>query len=200
VFVDPSAAVDAAVAVQSALRAEPWTLPEPLKVRIGIHSGPAELRDGDYFGTPVNRAARLTGAAHGGQVVVSHATEELLADGEITLIDLGEHALRDLVRRERIFQVVAPGLESEFPPLETSVAAVGNLPAQVNSFVGREDDFPRVLDTFVDARVVTLSGTGGVGKTRLAIQVAFDLQPRFAHGAWLCELAAADHADAMAQV
>ncbi len=115
VFRDPGAAVEAAVAAQVALGAEIWPLPEPLRVRMGIHSGPAELRDGDYYGTAVNRAARVMSTAHGGQIVVSHATRELLADDHIELLDLGEHALRDLGRRERIFQVLHPDLESGVP-------------------------------------------------------------------------------------
>ncbi len=199
-FHDPGPAVAAAVAAQLALGAEPWSLPERLRVRMGIHSGPAELRDGDYYGTPVNRAAWVMGAAHGGQVVVSHATEELLADGDVELLDLGEHALRDLGRRERLFQVLHPQLEHEFPPLASLAAFAGNLPVQLTSFVGRDDDVERVVELLRDERLVTLAGTGGVGKTRLAVQVAAEVLPRFGNGAWMCELAAADDADAMAFV
>ena len=115
-------------------------------------------------------------------------------------LDLGEHALRDLGRRERIFQVLHPELEREFPPLASLAAFAGNLPVQVTSFVGRDDDVARVVALLGDVRLVTLAGTGGVGKTRLAVQVAADVLPRFADGAWMCELAAADDADAMAQV
>src|SRR6185436_14448741 len=104
-------AIDASVAAQVALTNEPWSETGPLLVRMGIHSGPAELRDGDYYGTAVNRAARVMSAAHGGQILVSHATTELLIDGRVELVDLGEHALRDLGRRERIFQVLHPQLE-----------------------------------------------------------------------------------------
>src|SRR5829696_7033520 len=200
VFRDPGCAVDAAVAAQLAIGAEEWSTPEPLRVRMGIHSGPAELRDGDYYGTPVNRAARVMSTAHGGQIVVSHATKELLADGQIELLDLGEHALRDLGRRERIFQVLHPDLERDFPPLASLDAFAGNLPVQVTSFVGRDDDVARVVRSLDDARLVTLAGTGGVGKTRLAVQVAAELLPQFAGGAWMCELAAADDVDTMTQV
>jgi predicted ATPase/class 3 adenylate cyclase len=200
VFGEPAAAVDAAVAAQLALGATSWPLPEPLRVRMGLHSGPAESRDGDYYGTSVNRAARLMSAAHGGQVVVSHATEQLLAETRIELLDLGEHTLRDLGRRERIFQVVHPGLEREFPPLASLGSFLGNLPAQTDSFVGREDDLARIAALLETARLVTLAGTGGVGKTRLAVQVAAEVLPRFAGGAWMCELAAADDAESMAQV
>ncbi len=200
VFRDPACAVDAAVSAQLALGAEEWSIPEPFRVRMGIHSGPAELRDGDYYGTPVNRAARVMSAAHGGQIVVSHATKELLSDGHVELLDLGEHALRDLGRHERIFQVLHTELERDFPPLASLAAFAGNLPVQVTSFVGREADVARVVTALDDARVVTLAGTGGVGKTRLAVQVAAEVLPRFAAGAWMCELAAADDADSMTQV
>jgi predicted ATPase/class 3 adenylate cyclase len=198
VFRDPGPAVDAAVAAQLALSAEEW--PIPMRARMGIHTGPAELRDGDYYGTPVNRAARVMSAAHGGQIVVSHATEELVADGHTELLDLGEHALRDLGRRERLFQVVHPELDHDFPPLTSLAAFAGNLPVQVTSFVGRDDDVARVVALLGESRLVTLAGTGGVGKTRLAVQVAAEVLPRFSDGAWICELAAADDAEAMVQV
>jgi predicted ATPase len=167
---------------------------------MGVHSGPAELRDGDYYGTPVNRAARVAGAAHGGQIVVSHATRELLADDHVELLDLGEHSLRDLGRRERIFQVIHPELERDFAPLASLAAFSGNLPVQVTSFVGREADVARVVEVLDEARLVTLAGTGGVGKTRLAVQVAAEVLPQHPDGAWMCELAAASDADSMAQI
>src|SRR5262249_44066335 len=155
-----------------ALAAEDWPVPEPLVARMGIHSGPAEVRDGDYFGTAVNRAARLMGVAHGGQIVVSLATEELLEDGQVELVDLGEHTLRDVARPEHVFQVVHPGLVRDFPRLSSLEAVVGNLPAQVTSFVGRERDLANVMSLAQERRLVTLTGVGGVGKTRLALEVA----------------------------
>ena len=200
VFGNASNAVAAAVAAQLALGAEDWPLPEPLRVRMGIHSGTAEVRDDDYFGTAVNRAARLMGIAHGGQIVVSLATEELVEDGAVELVDLGEHRLRDVARPEHVFQVVHPGLAREFPRLLSLDAFAGNLPTQVTSFVGRDDDVARVATSLDDASLVTLTGTGGVGKTRLAVQVAAEVVAGFADGAWLCELAAVDDGDAMAQV
>ena len=112
-------ALDAAVASQLALGAELWGATGPLVVRMGVHTGPAELRDGDYYGTAVNRAARLMSVAHGGQIVVSLATEELVQESGVELADLGEHALRDLARAERVFQVVHPDLEREFPALRS---------------------------------------------------------------------------------
>jgi predicted ATPase/class 3 adenylate cyclase len=193
-------AIEAAVGAQVALLAEPWGAPGPLRVRMGIHSGPAEVRDGDYDGTTVNKAARLMSIAHGGQIVMSLATEELVQEGEVELVDLGEHALRDLARPERVFQVANPGLLREFPRLSSLGTFAGNLPVQVSSFVGREDDVARIVASLEDASLVTLTGTGGVGKTRLAVQVASEVVPRFADGAWFCELAAVDDADAMAQV
>ena len=200
VFASARDAIGAAVGAQLALGAEPWGVPGPLRVRMGLHSGPAEVRDGDYYGTVVNRAARLMSVAHGGQVVVSLATEELVQDDDVELVDLGEHALRGLARPERVFQVAHPGLAREFPRLSSLDAFAGNLPVQVTSFVGRDDDVARIVALLDDASLVTLTGTGGVGKTRLAIQVAAEVVPRFADGAWFCELAAVDDGDAMAQV
>ncbi len=176
------------------------TLTGPLRVRMGIHSGHADVREGDYYGTAVNKAARLMSAAHGGQIVVSLATEELVPDGAVELVDLGEHALRDLARPERVFQVAHPGLVREFPRISSLDAFGGNLPVQVTSFVGRDDDLDRIVAILDDSSLVTLTGTGGVGKTRLAVQVAAEVVPRFGDGAWFCELAAVDDGEAMAQV
>jgi predicted ATPase len=141
--------------------------------------------------------------AHGGQVVVSSATADVAADSlppEVKLADLGEHLLRDLSRRERVFQVEAPGLGSEFPPLRSVDAMPGNLPVQPTSFVGRSDEVRDLRAALGRAALVTVTGVGGAGKTRLAVQVAADLLPTFADGAWLCELAAAADADTLAQV
>jgi predicted ATPase/class 3 adenylate cyclase len=199
-FADAQDAMDAAIAGQVALLEAAWGATGPLAVRMGIHSGPAELRDGDYYGTTLNRAARLMSTAHGGQIVVSLATKELAHDGGVDLVDLGEHALRDLARPEHVFQVAHPHLERAFPRLRSLDAFVGNLPVQFTSFVGRDDEMARVVAMLDDASLVTLIGTGGVGKTRLAIQAAAEAVPHFADGAWFCELAAVDHDDAMAQV
>ena len=188
-FSTASDAIDAAVAAQVALIGEAWPLPEPLRVRMGIHSGPAEQRDGDYYGTAVNRAARIMSVANGGQVVVSLAVQELAREGAVALVDLGEHRLRDLGQAERLFQVDDARLERVFPALRSLDAWPGNLPLQVSSFVGREQQIDRVVAALGETRVVTLTGVGGVGKTRLALQVAADLLPRFAQGAWLVELA-----------
>ena len=175
----------------------------PMRVRMGVHTGAAAHRDGDYYGTPVNRAARLAAAAHGGQVLVSLATAELVGDDlpEATeLTDLGEHRLRDLSRPEHVFQLRAPGLATTFPPLRTLDAYPTNLPLQLTSFVGRDDVLGKVVKALEYSRLVTLTGVGGVGKTRLATQVAAELLPRLPDGAWLCELAAANDPDSLVQV
>jgi predicted ATPase/class 3 adenylate cyclase len=199
-FGDPAVAVGAAIDAQRALLAEPWGLPQPIQVRMGVHTGAVESREGDYYGPAVNKAARLMGAAHGGQIVLSHATEQLLAPEQVELVDLGVHALRDLSHPERVFQVGHPDLARDFPSLASMDVFEGNLPVQGSTFVGRESDLARVLSLLDDARMVTLVGTGGVGKTRLAVQVAAEAAPRFPDGAWFCELAAAEDADGMVQV
>ncbi len=159
-------AVGAAVALQAGLAAEDWPERAPIRVRIGLHTGEAEERGGDYFGPAVNRAARVMAVAHGGQVVCLAATAELLVDAE--LVDLGEHRLRDLDRAVRVFQVG----EGAFPPLRSLDVLPGNLPLVVTSLVGRKDDVGRVAAALAAGRLVTLVGVGGVGKTRLALQVA----------------------------
>jgi predicted ATPase/class 3 adenylate cyclase len=203
VFASAHHALDAAVRAQHALGSERWTTPDPLKVRMGLHTGEAEHRNGDYYGTATNRAARLMSVAHGGQILVSLSTEELLSDDEregITLVDLGEHRLRDLSRPDRVFQVRAPGLVVDFPPIRSLDAFPGNLPVQLSSFVGRRDELVALAAILRDARLVTITGTGGVGKTRLAVQLAAEILQRFPDGAWLCELAAASDADSMVLV
>jgi predicted ATPase len=196
-------AIAAAVGAQSALAGESWPAEAAIGVRMGLHTGEAEERDGNYFGSAVNRAARLTALAHGGQVVVSEATADVAADTlppEVKLVNLGEHLLRDLSRREHVFQVEAPGLDSGFAPLRSVNALPGNLPVQPTSFVGRSDEVRGLRAALGRAALVTVTGAGGVGKTRLATQVAAELVPSFADGAWLCELAAAGDADSLAQV
>jgi predicted ATPase/class 3 adenylate cyclase len=192
VFATAPDATAAAVTAQAKLLAEGWPLPEPLRVRMGLHTGHAEMREDDYYGPAVNRAARVAAAAHGGQLVMSHATVELVWDAlpsGVELLDLGEHRLRDLGRPERMFQVVHPELPRAFGALRTLDAFPGNLPLQVSSFVGRGRELARVVKALGDARLVTLTGVGGVGKTRLALQVAAEVLPRFREGAWLVELA-----------
>ena len=191
VFAVAPDAVVAALDAQRALIREEWMLPEPLKVRMGLHTGVAEVRAGDYYGTAVNHAARVAAAAHGGQIVASAATADLVRDDlspEVALIDLGEHRLRDLGRPERIAAVTHPDLPAEFPALRSLDAYPGNLPVQRSSFVGRTEDLAGVRVALERSPVITLTGVGGVGKTRLAVQVAADVVAQFPDGAWFVDL------------
>ena len=192
VFATARDALDAAVAIQLALSEEHFGGIGPLRVRMGAHTCEAEYRDGDYYGSEVNRAARLMGVAHGGQIVVSSVTSGLVRDGTVELIDLGEHRLRDLASAERVFQLTHPGLLVGFPPLRSLEAFAGNLPLQLTSFVGREVDVKTIEGILAEHRLVTLTGVGGVGKTRLATQVAAELLDQYRDGAWLVELASVD--------
>jgi predicted ATPase len=194
-FPTASAALSCAVQAQRLIGQETWEMVRPLRVRMGLHTGEAELRDGDYFGTAVNRAGRLVAVGHGGQVICSSATAEL-ADSGLALVDLGEHRLRDLDRAMHVFQVG----EGSFPPLRSLSAFPGNLPRQLTSFVGRQQELASLAKTVGASRLVTLTGTGGVGKTRLAVQAAANLVARFPDGVWLCELAAAADPESMLQV
>jgi predicted ATPase/class 3 adenylate cyclase len=192
VFASAYDAVAAAVRAQQVLMEEPWDDPVTLRVRMGLHSGEVELRDGDYFGSATNSAARLMSAAHGGQLVVSGVTAGLvrgLLPPGVELWPLGEHRLRDLAEPISVYQVAAPGLVREFPPLVSLDAFPGNLPAQLSSFVGRDVEGADIAELLREHRLVTLTGVGGVGKTRLALQVAGDVLTRFPDGAWLVELA-----------
>jgi predicted ATPase len=186
-------AVAAALAVQRVLADQDWPGDVRLWVRMGLHTGEADERDGDYFGAEVSRAARLMAVAHGGQVVCSQATADLARGGlpaGASVRDLGVHRLRDLSEPLRVFQVVGERLPSRFPPLLSMDAFPGNLPLQVSSFIGRDVELGRVAKALHEARVVTLTGVGGVGKTRLALRVAAEELTRFREGAWLVELQA----------
>ena len=192
VFTSARDALDAAVGAQVTLQHTHWDDVGELRVRMGLHTGEAELRDGDYYGPSVNRAARLMASAHGGQILISQTTAQLLEDGlpsGLVLEDLGEHRLRDLARAERVFQVSHPALPFDFPPIRTIDAYPTNLPAQRTTFVGRDADVDVVAGALRESRLVTITGVGGVGKSRLAIQVGAELLPRFPDGAYLCELA-----------
>jgi predicted ATPase/class 3 adenylate cyclase len=187
-FATASDAVGAAIDGQLVLAAESWSETGPLRVRMGVHTGAAEVRDGDYYGPALNRAARLMSVGHGGQVLVSLATNELMRGSGVELVDLGSHRLRDLGEPERVFQVVHPELGAEFGALRSVDAFSTNLPLQVTTFVGRDDDVADTLDAVAESRIVTLIGVGGVGKTRLAVQTAAEALPRYRDGVWLCEL------------
>lgn len=187
-FETAEAAVAAASDAQTALQREPWPGGLQLRVRMAINSGQAERRDGDYFGQPLNRVARLMGVASGAQVLVSAAAQALVGSGA-ALVDLGEHRLRDLQRAEPVYQLAADGLESSFPPLRTIEFFPNNLPQHLASFVGRDVELATIREMIQSGRLVTLLGAGGAGKTRIAIQAAADLLESFADGAWLVELA-----------
>jgi predicted ATPase/class 3 adenylate cyclase/Tfp pilus assembly protein PilF len=187
-------ALEAALETQRRLLCEKWEQTEPLRVRIALHVGAAEERDGDYFGPPVNRVARLLSAAHGGQVLLSLPAQELVRDqlpAGTSLRDLGEHSLKDLFRPERVFQLLAPGLPVEFPPLRTLDAYRNNLPLQPTPLVGREKEVTQVCDLLRrdETRLLTLTGPGGIGKTRLALQAAADLLEDFSNGTFFAPLA-----------
>jgi predicted ATPase len=178
-FASPMCAVDAAVAAQRVLE---------LPVRMGIATGEAELREGDYFGAVLNRAARVMAAGHGGQVLLAESTAGLLSG--VDLVDLGPRRLRDLPTAVGLFQVQAEGLRTDFPPLRALDVSPGNLRAATTSFIGRESEAGEVQAAVKGHRLVTLTGVGGVGKTRLALEVAGRLVDEFPDGVWVFELAA----------
>nr|WP_309695860.1 tetratricopeptide repeat protein [Armatimonas sp.] len=183
-------ALCAALAAQLALTGEPWPEQTPIKVRMALHTGAVESRDGDYFGQPLNRVARLLATGYGGQTLLSAAAQELVRDSlpaEASLLELGSHRLRDLGRPEAIFQLLHPKLAAQFPTLRSLASLPNNLPLQPTSFVGRESELTQICTLLATARLLTLTGSGGCGKTRLALQVAADLLE--GDGAWLVELA-----------
>jgi len=189
VFARAHSAVEAAIAAQALFHREEFSDLGHLKVRMAVHTGEAEERQGDYFGPAVNRAARLLGTGHGGQVLVSWTTREILSDASFEFIDLGVHRLRDLARPERVFQLHQAGLRNEFPPLVSLDAHPNNLPIQLTSFVGRDLEVLEVSKLLAGTRLVTLTGVGGAGKTRLSLQVAAELLDTYPDGAWVVLLA-----------
>lgn len=191
-FATADAAVNAAVRAQHTLQSEDWSAVGGLPVRMAVHSGAAELRDGDYFGQSVNRVARLLSLAHGGQILVSGIAKELCEgtlSAELTLRDLGAHRLRDLAHPEQVYQVIAASLPAKFPPLRSLEALPNNLPLQLTPFFGRQTEIEEIERALEHARLVTLVGSGGVGKTRLALQAGADLVEAFRDGVWFVDLA-----------
>jgi predicted ATPase/class 3 adenylate cyclase len=193
-FATAAQAAAAALEAQRALNSETWDAiqPDSLRVRMGLHTGEAEARAGDYFGSAPNRAARLMSIGHGGQILLSAVTADLVREGlrqNVTLLDLGEHRLKDLVRPERVFQLLDPGLRNDFPPLKSLDAFSNNLPVQLTSFVGREKEIADARRLLGTTHLLTLTGSGGTGKSRLSLQVAGEILPDVADGAWLVELA-----------
>jgi len=202
VFESPREAMIAAADVQRAIAKEDWGEIGPIKIRIGMHTGEAERRDNDYFGPSLNRVARILSTGHGGQVLLSQATYELVRDNlpsGVELRSLGEHRLRDLERPESVYQLVAEGLASDFAPLKSLSELPNNLPLQVTSFVGREKELTEVQELIKKNRLVTLTGSGGTGKTRLSLQAAAGLIPEFEDGVWLVELAPLTEPDLVPQ-
>jgi len=192
-------ALAAVLAAQRALQAEAWGAAGVLRVSMALHSGSAEARDGDYLGLPLNRVARLLAAGHGGQILLSLATQELVRDqlpDDTVLRDLGAHRLKDLARPEPIFQLIAPNLPAIFPALNSLDARHTNLPAPPTALIGRETELAQIADRLEqrDCRLLTLVGPGGIGKTRLALQAAINLHGSFPDGVYFVPLAALNSA------
>ena len=188
-FASAESAIEAATSAQRALSAQDWKLPVPIRVRMALHSGNCEERDGDYFGPVVNRAARLVGIAHGGQILLSEATAALVRAELIESIrDLGLHRLKDLAEPQHIFQLEVDDTPREFPPLASLNLA--NLPVQSSSLVGRVDELREVLALLHSNRLLTLTGAGGSGKTKLALQAAAEIVEEFPDGVWFVPLSA----------
>jgi predicted ATPase/class 3 adenylate cyclase len=192
-FATAPAALATAINAQRALHSQPWG-ETPIKVRMALHAGAAEERDGDYFGPPLNRVARLLAAGHGGQVLFSLAAQELVRDhlpSDAALRDVGERRLKDLVRPEHIFQLIVPDLPGDFPPLRTLDTRPNNLPVQATPFIGREREVEAARRRLLqpDVHLLTLTGPGGTGKTRLGLQIAADMLNDFADGVFFVPLA-----------
>ncbi len=192
VFQRATDAVLAANEIQQLIYQENWGIPERIRIRIALHTGEAELREGDYYGSAVNRCARLRSLAHGGQILLTQVTFGLVNEGlspEMGLRDLGVYTLKDLKHPERIYQLVTPGLPSDFPSLRTSHHTIENLPVALTTFVGREKEIAEVKQLLEAKRLMTISGPGGAGKTRLAIQVALESLEDYDSGGWFIDLA-----------
>ncbi|HSE82120.1 MAG TPA: adenylate/guanylate cyclase domain-containing protein [Gaiellaceae bacterium] len=195
VFPAASDGLRACLEAQRALQAEAWGMTGPLRVRMGLHAGEAQPRAGDFYGPSVNRAARIMAAAHGSQVLLSGLVAEQAGQrlpAGARLRDLGEHRLKDLFQPEHIFQLVHPGLASDFPPLATLSRRPNNLPTQTSEFLGREAQLSVVRDLLDTAgvRLLTLTGPGGIGKTRLGLQAGADEIERFEDGVFFVDLSA----------
>lgn len=196
VFSSPTDAIEVVVAAQQAFLSEEWVETGPLRVRMALHSGDAEQRVGDYYGSVVNRAARIMGTASGEQILISAAIADLTVGKlpkDVTLLDLGEHYLRGLNQPEKLYQVLHPDLPAEFPPLKTLGTIPNNLPLETTSFIGREAELAELNNLLTpdneDNRLITLTGPGGTGKTRLALQAAKGVLDQYLNGVWLIELA-----------
>src|SRR5438309_1732000 len=195
-FIVFGSALDAcsgAAAAQQALQSHAWPEGGRVQVRIGLHTGEATLVGNEYLGLDVHRAARVASAAHGGQVLVSETTRALVdhvLPSSLTLKDLGLHRLKDLARPERLYQLNIDGLPGEFPALRTLEATPNNLPTQMTSFIGRDDQVREGRELLARARLLTLTGPGGTGKTRLSLQIAADVMDQFPDGVYFVPLSA----------
>jgi predicted ATPase/class 3 adenylate cyclase len=188
-------AVTAALDAQRAIGATDWDSVDGLRVRMAIHVGVADEREADYFGPTVNRVARLLAAGHGGQVLLSGAAKELsreLLPHQTALLDLGQHRLRDLSAPEHVFQLQAPGLPQEFPNLHSLDALPNNLPIHLTPLIGRDGEIAEVTRLLESSRLVTLTGAGGIGKTRTALEVAAGMSQGDVDGVWFVDLASLD--------
>jgi predicted ATPase/class 3 adenylate cyclase len=192
VFRSAAGAVGAAIAATRDLEMETWPTGHRVRVRMGLHTGIGELSEGDYVGLDVHRAARVAAAGHGGQVLLTDATRALVGalPSGVTLRDYGEHRLKDLPDPEHLFGLRIPGLQDEFPPLRTLTGAIGNLPQPVDRFFGRAEEIDQLSALVGTTRLVTLTGPGGTGKTRLSIEVASRIRPGYPGGAWFVPLEA----------
>ena len=186
-------AVSAAIEAQRAITDHPWPENAPVRVRMGLHTGEATLTEEGYVGMDVHRSARICSAGHGGQILLSQTMRDLveneLPEG-VSLLDLGEHRLKDLQHPEQVFQLLTPDLPADFPSLKSLDTLPNNLPRQLTSFIGREREIEEVKNLFSTTYLLTLTGSGGCGKTRLGLQVVSDILEEFPDGVWVVELAA----------
>jgi predicted ATPase/class 3 adenylate cyclase/Tfp pilus assembly protein PilF len=192
VFPRADQAVMATLAAQQALLAHPWPEGAPVRVRMGLHTGEPVVTSTGYVGMDVHRGARIAASGHGGQVILSQTTHDLVQDElpqGVSLLDLGPHRLKDLQRPEQLYQLLHPDLPARFPPLKSLDSHPNNLPTQLTTFVGREREMSEVEALLKTTRLLTLTGPGGAGKTRLSLQVAANVLHDYADGVWLVELA-----------
>jgi class 3 adenylate cyclase len=193
-FATAADGLKAALTAQRALRDEPWIETDHIRVRMALHTGPADVKVGDFTsgeyasGLTLSHTSRLLSAGHGGQILLSLAAAELVQDylpDDVALRDMGAPRLRDMTRSGTIYQVVVSDLRSDFPPLKSIDVAPNNLPLQLTSFVGREREMEQVEELHAQTRLLTLIGAGGCGKTRLALQVAANVLETYPDGVWV---------------